>query len=143
MIATFERVGSLIRLSPRVEAEAKVVSALSARLRASAKSASMLSFVDNDSNVKGGPNENYARELLELFTMGVTGPDGSANYTQTDITVDWRSENDRYGVQWFFRNLENERPLTYGSFVSAGPDDIFNWQFGRPFTWGMRLSVDY
>ncbi len=64
-------------------------------------------------------------------------------YTQTDITVDWRSENERYGIQWFFRNLENERPLTYGSFVSAGPDDIFNWQFGRPFTWGMRLSVDY
>jgi len=35
VIATFERVGSLIRLSPRVEGEAKVVSALSARLRAS------------------------------------------------------------------------------------------------------------
>lgn len=78
------------------------------------------------------------------FTDFYNYSDGrQGGYTQTDITVDWRAENDHWGIQWFFRNLENERPLTYGSFVSAGPDDIFNWQFGRPFTWGMRLSVDY
>lgn len=32
------------------------------------------------------PNENYARELFELFTMGIEGPDGTPNYTQQDIT---------------------------------------------------------
>jgi len=31
------------------------------------------------------PNENYARELLELFTMGSTDKDGSPNYDQNDI----------------------------------------------------------
>ncbi|MEL1251092.1 hypothetical protein [Aurantiacibacter gilvus] len=48
-----------------------------------------------------------------------------------------------FGIQLFARNLENERLLTYGSFVSAGPDDIFNWQFGTPRTYGVRLLVDY
>jgi len=39
----------------------------------------MLSYLDNNSNRKGNPNENYARELLELFTMGI------GNYTEQDV----------------------------------------------------------
>ena len=39
----------------------------------------MLSFLDAGVNVKGAPNENFAREIMELFTMGV------GNYTETDI----------------------------------------------------------
>jgi len=39
----------------------------------------MLSYLDNNSNRKGKPNENYARELLELFTMGI------GNYTEQDV----------------------------------------------------------
>ena len=40
----------------------------------------MLRYLDNDKNVKGKPNENYARELFELFTMGVHG-----GYTEKDV----------------------------------------------------------
>ena len=47
---------------------------------------SMLFYLDGIFNEAGAPNENYARELLELFTMGILGPDGSPNYTETDIT---------------------------------------------------------
>ncbi len=50
-----------------------------------AKRPAMLRFLDNDTNRAGEINENYAREVLELFSMGISGPDGSANYTQTDI----------------------------------------------------------
>jgi uncharacterized protein (DUF1800 family) len=39
-------------------------------LRASARSPAMLYYLDNWSNVAAGPNENYARELLELHTVG-------------------------------------------------------------------------
>ncbi len=39
----------------------------------------MLSFLDAGINIKGAPNENFAREIMELFTMGV------GNYTETDI----------------------------------------------------------
>jgi len=39
----------------------------------------MLFYLDGVENHAGNPNENYARELLELFTMGI------GNYTETDI----------------------------------------------------------
>lgn len=45
----------------------------------------MLIYLNGIQNRVGAPNENYARELLELFTMGITGPDGTPNYTQEDI----------------------------------------------------------
>lgn len=49
-------------------------------LRASAKSPAMLFYLDNFLNVATGPQENYARELLELHTMGVDG-----GYTEDDV----------------------------------------------------------
>ncbi|MEI8282483.1 MAG: DUF1800 domain-containing protein [Armatimonadota bacterium] len=44
------------------------------------KSPAMLMYLDNEQNVKEHPNENYARELLELHTLGIYG-----GYTQKDI----------------------------------------------------------
>ena len=49
-------------------------------LSASAHSPAMLSYLTNDSNVKGAPNENYARELMELHTLGVDN-----GYTEQDV----------------------------------------------------------
>ncbi|HET6381820.1 MAG TPA: DUF1800 domain-containing protein [Armatimonadota bacterium] len=49
-------------------------------LGASAHSAAMLGYLDNTVNRKGVPNENYARELMELHTLGVNG-----GYTQHDV----------------------------------------------------------
>ena len=49
-------------------------------LGASARSAAMLGYLDNTANRKGIPNENYARELMELHTLGVQG-----GYTQRDV----------------------------------------------------------
>ena len=48
-------------------------------LRAVSKSASMLQFLNNQQNRKQHPNENFAREVMELFTMG------RGNYTETDV----------------------------------------------------------
>ena len=39
----------------------------------------MIFWLDNNENRKGEPNENYGRELLELFSMGV------GNYSEDDI----------------------------------------------------------
>jgi hypothetical protein len=49
-------------------------------LWASAHSPAMLVYLDNQANHRGAPNENYARELLELHTLGVHG-----GYTQADV----------------------------------------------------------
>lgn len=48
-------------------------------LRAVSKSPTMLQFLNNQQNRKSHPNENFAREVMELFTMG------RGNYTETDI----------------------------------------------------------
>jgi len=49
-------------------------------LWASAHSPAMLVYLDNQANDRLAPNENYARELLELHTLGVDG-----GYTQQDV----------------------------------------------------------
>lgn len=41
----------------------------------------MLMYLDNAQNTKSAPNENFARELMELFTVGV------GNYSESDVLV--------------------------------------------------------
>jgi uncharacterized protein (DUF1800 family) len=56
----------------------------------------MLLWLDSNSNVKGRPNENYARELMELFSLGV------GNYTEKDVRqaarafTGWHTDGDRF-----------------------------------------------
>ena len=46
----------------------------------------MLIWLDNITNVLGRPNENFARELMELFTMGIRDVvTDDANYTEQDV----------------------------------------------------------
>jgi uncharacterized protein (DUF1800 family) len=49
-------------------------------LRATATHPAMLRYLDNAENAKGHINENYAREIMELHTMGV-----GSGYTQEDV----------------------------------------------------------
>jgi uncharacterized protein (DUF1800 family) len=44
-----------------------------------ASDVAMLRYLDNAQNVKAHPNENYARELMELFTLGI------GNYSEDDV----------------------------------------------------------
>ena len=59
-----------------------------------AENPAMLYFLDAQYNVKGAPNENFAREVMELFTMGV------GNYTEKDVR-----ECARAFTGWYFDNL--------------------------------------
>ena len=49
-------------------------------LSASAHSPAMLVYLDNQANQSGAPNENYAREVMELHTLGIDG-----GYSQQDV----------------------------------------------------------
>lgn len=51
-----------------------------AMLLASAKSPAMVTYLDNNTNRALAPNENYAREIMELHTLSVNGP-----YNQNDV----------------------------------------------------------
>jgi uncharacterized protein (DUF1800 family) len=54
-------------------------------LQAISRDGAMLVWLDSASNVKGKPNENYARELMELFSLGV------GHYTEKDVREAARS----------------------------------------------------
>jgi uncharacterized protein (DUF1800 family) len=60
-----------------------------------AQDPAMLYFLDAQYNVTGAPNENFAREVMELFTMGV------GNYTEQDVR-----ECARAFTGWYFDDLD-------------------------------------
>jgi uncharacterized protein (DUF1800 family) len=66
-------------------------------LMAVSKDAAMLQFLNNQQNRKDSPNENFAREVLELFTLG------RGNYTENDIKNAARSF-----TGWAFSPLNGE-----------------------------------
>lgn len=94
-------------------------------LKAVSKSPAMLQFLNNQQNKKSSPNENFAREVMELFTMG------RGNYTEQDV-----KEAARAFTGWGF-NLQGEfvfRPFQHdkGSKTILGRtgnftgDDVLN-----------------
>src|SRR6476660_9486932 len=52
---------------------------------ATVTSPAMLEYLDNAQSSKGKINENYARELMELHTLGVSGGASGSRYTQQDV----------------------------------------------------------
>lgn len=64
-------------------------------LIAVSQSPAMLAFLDAGVNVKGAPNENFAREIMELFTMGV------GHYSEQDIR-----EAARAFTGWNYQDLK-------------------------------------
>ena len=69
------------------------------------KSPAMLQYLNNQQNKKGKPNENFARELMELFTLG------RGNYSEQDIKESARSFTgwmyDKDGSFIFRQNLHD------------------------------------
>ncbi len=88
-------------------------------LREVSKSPAMISFLNNQQNKKQHPNENFAREVMELFTMG------RGNYSENDI-----KEAARAFTGWGF-NLKGEfvnRPFQHdtGKKTFLGKTGNFN-----------------
>ena len=67
-------------------------------LRGMARDGAMLRYLDNESNVKAHPNENWARELMELFALG------EGHYTEKDVQeaarsfTGWGKDNHRFDL---------------------------------------------
>jgi uncharacterized protein (DUF1800 family) len=61
------------------------------------RDAAMLEYLDGFRNREGSPNENYGRELMELFSLGAVDVNGIPNYTQTDVVEMARSLT---GFRW-------------------------------------------
>jgi hypothetical protein len=100
--------------------------------RAVSKDPAMLIYLDNALNVAEHPNENFARELMELFTLGV------GHYTEKDVRESARAwtgwEFVRYNQTVRFNpNLHDNGVKTFlgrtGNFTG---DDIVNIIFEQP-----------
>ena len=87
-------------------------------LASMARDPAMIRWLDNDSNRKGHPNENFARELFELFTLG------PGNYTEKDI-----QEAARAFTGWLVLNHRFR-------FSKQYHDDGTKTVFGRSGKWG-------
>jgi uncharacterized protein (DUF1800 family) len=81
----------------------------------------MLFWLDNNDNHKGAINENYGRELMELFSMGI------GNYTEEDV-----KEAARAFTGWTLANAEYMK-------TRANKDSI--WPYGR-IAWHFEYRPD-
>ncbi|MCI0536061.1 MAG: DUF1800 domain-containing protein, partial [Verrucomicrobiales bacterium] len=77
----------------------------------SATSPSQLIYLDNVLNVKGAANENYAREILELFAFGVDN-----RYTQQDI-----EQLAKCFTGWTIRKVWSEEKLSFPASARTPP----------------------
>src|SRR2546423_10614492 len=84
----------------------------------------MLDYLNNNQNHKNHPNENYARELMELFTLGI------GNYTEDDIKqaarafTGWGHEGDEF----IFRRFDHDdaEKVFMGRQGNFNGDDIID-----------------
>ena len=85
-VSSFDKVGNAFAMYGQNRLfRANALGSLGNLARAIAVQPAMLSYLDNDANVKGAPNQNFARELMELFLLGV------GNYSEDDIIASARA----------------------------------------------------
>jgi hypothetical protein len=84
----------------------------------------MLDYLNNNENRKAHPNENYARELMELFTLGI------GNYTEQDIKESARAFTGwaHDGDDFVFRQFQHDDGIKYfmGRSGNFDGDDIIS-----------------
>lgn len=94
-------------------------------LKEVSKSASMINFLNNNQNRRGHPNENFAREVMELFTLG------RGNYTENDIKEAARAFTGwgaSFNGEFVFRDRQHDDDTKtfLGKTGNFNGDDILN-----------------
>lgn len=95
------------------------------------KNPAMLEFLDTVRSGRRHPNENYARELMELFTLGVLDTAGNPNYLQDDIVQIARAFSGwRYDDKKRTAFLDSDHHDFMADFPERGPKTIFTVRGG-------------
>jgi uncharacterized protein (DUF1800 family) len=98
----------------------------------------MMWYLDLRLNRANAPNENYARELMELFTMGLTDPSGQPNYTQADVVAGaraltgWTTQGDQ--AVFNQRQFDAGSKTYLGHTGNLGLDDVVKIVCAHPST---------
>jgi len=86
----------------------------------------MMNFLDTVLNTKDEPNENYGRELQELFTLGATDLNGEPNYTEDDIGQISRAFTGwHHDIKDGTHHLHTDDHDTTAEFPGRGDKEIF------------------
>lgn len=88
-------------------------------VKAISRESSMIKYLNLNSNNKKKPNENFARELLELFTLGL------GNYTEKDITEAARAftgYNTNFNSEFVFKRQHHD----FGKKEFLGKKGVFD-----------------
>ncbi|MBE7540453.1 MAG: DUF1800 domain-containing protein [Opitutaceae bacterium] len=98
--------------------------------KAVSRSVAMIIYLDLQRSVRQAPNENFARELMELFTLG------QGNYTETDIKqaarafTGYRMAREEFR---FDRKQHDDGPKTiFGHTGRFNGDDVIDLIYGQP-----------
>lgn len=100
--------------------------------RSVSKDAAMLLYLNGAQNVAAHPNENYARELMELFTLGVD------NYSEADVResarawTGWRVDRRAAAVSFDPALHDSGRKTFLGRSGNFAGDDIVDIIFDQP-----------
>jgi uncharacterized protein (DUF1800 family) len=103
----------------------------------------MLWYLNGRQSTGNSPNENYARELMELFTMGIQDAKGADNYSQNDVhqgalaLAGWVEKD---GKSQFVPNRAYKGQVTYlGRTGSLAMKDVIQLVCAHPAT-GRHLA---
>lgn len=98
------------------------------------KSPAMLLFLNNQQNKKEHPNENFARELLELFTLG------RGNYTETDVKeiarafTGWSFDRTTLSFRFNAKQHDADEKVIFGRKGKHGGEDVINFILSKKET---------
>ena len=92
----------------------------------------MIRYLDLNSSTVQKPNENFARELMELFTLG------EGNYTEKDIQeaarafTGYRIDQEKGRFRFDPRNFDRERKSFFGNFAVLDGDKVIDVIINQP-----------
>ncbi|MBN3848972.1 DUF1800 domain-containing protein [Paraburkholderia sp. Ac-20342] len=99
-----------------------------------AKDPAMLQYLDGASNRKGNPNENFAREVMELFTLG------EGHYTQRDVAqaarayTGWSLDPDTQTYVWRANQHDDGEKTVLGQTGTFDGDQVLDILLAQPET---------
>ena len=98
------------------------------------KSPAMINYLNNQQNKKQHPNENFARELMELFTLG------RGNYSEQDIKevarafTGWGFNRETAAFEFKAKQHDTEEKTIFNQTGNFGGEDVINMIIGNKNT---------
>ena len=129
------KVGSTAKMAQQNQLfRQQALGSFSTLLKAVSIDPAMMRWLDNDTNQKGSPNENYAREVMELFTMGI------GTYTEQDVKegaralTGWVAKRDATQSDFVQKRFDDGSKTYLGHTGNLGLDDVVGILSSSPNT---------